>query len=426
VRVGQKVGAVAMISAVLVRAVMAATSPEHLGVATCASSLCHGSVQPLNVSHVQQNEYVVWSQFDPHSRAYRSLLEERGRAIGRRLGLSAPHTAPQCLSCHSDDVPAAARGERFQVADGVGCEACHGAAETWLATHHQTDVEAPAKHVDNVSRGLADLPSTAVRAKVCMSCHVGDNDRLATHRMMAAGHPRLSFELDTYTELWRTAGGREHYLPGAASAAVAQPIATWLQGLTAVTDRSFALLLARTRKQSVSLPEFALFNCYSCHRSMRVAGWGSAEAEADLPPGTLRLPDGAPRLLVAVGVELSLTAVPQFQRDFAALQRAYAEGTADVAAPIETTRADLRRIESALRVRKWTRQDTERALQGISKAAKKGCDGNGAATGGARFGSAREAGHRRPVWSVGAGQSLRLRALRRGAATFQYSLARYH
>ena len=37
------------------------------------------------------------------------------------------------------------------------------------------------------------------RARLCLSCHLGNRDRLVTHRLMGAGHPRLSFELDTFT-----------------------------------------------------------------------------------------------------------------------------------------------------------------------------------------------------------------------------------
>jgi hypothetical protein len=40
-----------------------------------------------------------------------------------------------------------------------------------------------------------------VRAKLCLSCHFGTEDKFATHRIMGAGHPRISFELDTFTEI---------------------------------------------------------------------------------------------------------------------------------------------------------------------------------------------------------------------------------
>ena len=39
------------------------------------------------------------------------------------------------------------------------------------------------------------------RARLCLSCHFGDPLRFANHRIMGAGHPRMSFELDTFTAL---------------------------------------------------------------------------------------------------------------------------------------------------------------------------------------------------------------------------------
>ncbi len=41
----------------------------HLGVATCAASQCHGSAIPRDATGVLQNEYVTWTQSDPHSKA---------------------------------------------------------------------------------------------------------------------------------------------------------------------------------------------------------------------------------------------------------------------------------------------------------------------------------------------------------------------
>ncbi len=39
----------------------------------------------------------------------------------------------------------------------------------------------------------------AARAALCVSCHLGADDRFATHEIMGAGHPRLSFELDAFS-----------------------------------------------------------------------------------------------------------------------------------------------------------------------------------------------------------------------------------
>ena len=86
---------------------------KHMGVATCASSQCHGSAVPRDGSNVLQNEYVTWTQSDPHSRAYDTLSNELSLAMARRLGLGSASTAGICLDCHADNVPAGRRGEKF-------------------------------------------------------------------------------------------------------------------------------------------------------------------------------------------------------------------------------------------------------------------------------------------------------------------------
>ena len=112
-----------------------ATAPTHLGVASCAGNNCHGAVEPFKTSRVAQNEYLIWSQKDKHARAFKALTEERGRRIAQNLGLPDAEHADICLDCHADNAPQGQRGAGFQLADGVGCEACHGAASSWLGTH---------------------------------------------------------------------------------------------------------------------------------------------------------------------------------------------------------------------------------------------------------------------------------------------------
>lgn len=342
---------------------------KHMGVATCASTLCHGSAQPLDARSVLQNEYVTWSHFDPHSRAYRVLLEPRGRAIGKRLGLKEAHTAKECLDCHTDNVPAAQRGERFQIADGVGCETCHGAAEGWLATHYS---ESGASHANNVAAGLVSTERPEVLAGVCMGCHVGDSSRLATHRMMAAGHPRLTFELDTYTEVWRTSGGREHFRRDADYAKrknQAASLTVWLAGLTETTRRSIAQVPLHTNKRA-ALPEFAIYNCYSCHRSMRVTGWG--DAESDGVPGVLRLQDASSRVLLALAGSFAVSGTAALRRDLAALQAAANDSPDRASAAAEQAQRSLAAVAAGLARTDATRAREERALAALAAAARRG------------------------------------------------------
>ena len=46
---------------------------KHLGVAACASSVCHGKIAPQPGRNVGLDEYKTWSQEDVHARAYLTL-----------------------------------------------------------------------------------------------------------------------------------------------------------------------------------------------------------------------------------------------------------------------------------------------------------------------------------------------------------------
>ena len=169
---------------------------RHEGVATCASSTCHAATQALGGHGIRQDEYFTWQQRDAHAGAYRTLLGERSRRMGAKLGID-PASDRACLSCHSDAVPALARGERFLVEDGIGCEACHGGSERWLAAHTEPGIAREEK----LRLGMTATWQPAVRAKLCLQCHQGDAVHPITHGMMAAGHPPLLFELDTFSAL---------------------------------------------------------------------------------------------------------------------------------------------------------------------------------------------------------------------------------
>ncbi len=264
---------------------------QRLGVASCAQSFCHGAAKPLAATRVQQNEYITWLNFDPHARAYATLRNAKSRAIARRLGLGDAYEEKVCLDCHTDLVPRAERGPKFQIDDGIGCEACHGSASNWIAPHHSGGNKS---HASNVERGLVALERPETRAEVCMSCHVGSGSRFASHTMMAAGHPRLSFELDTFTEIWRTSGGREHHRRDGSTTSGSR---TWLRGLVKSATLRLDLIAAHGKGQGV-MPEFAVYNCYACHRQMRVETWAGPQPDG-LAPGSLRFDDSALRVLSA-------------------------------------------------------------------------------------------------------------------------------
>ena len=174
----------------------------YTGVASCAGSTCHGRAEG-NGAVVRQDEIAIWQEpsasSGAHSRALAVLSGLRSRQIAATLGIDDPTGDPACLGCHATFAPAAERGPRFQLSDGVGCESCHGPAGGWIATHYTTLGSHPA----NLAAGLVPLENPQVRAGVCLDCHYGSakGNQFVTHRMMAAGHPRIVFELDLFSAL---------------------------------------------------------------------------------------------------------------------------------------------------------------------------------------------------------------------------------
>ncbi|HEU4531083.1 MAG TPA: multiheme c-type cytochrome [Steroidobacteraceae bacterium] len=341
---------------------------QHLGVATCASSLCHGSAKPLTASAVQQNEYVTWSHFDPHARAYRLLLEPRSQTMAKRLGLGPAQEARVCLDCHAESAPA--RGPRFQVSDGIGCESCHGPAGRWLATH---DDSPRVSHADNLANGLYPIEDPEARAQVCVACHVGDETRFASHRLMAAGHPRLSFELDTFTELWRTSGGREHFRRDADyEQRKPSPRASdvWIAGLMRATEAQLRFL--RGAHYYNALPEFALYNCYSCHRSMRFAYSAGRGLASSLEPGALRLDDSRLVMLSAVFAAVDPKWNEELRARTATLHRAAGSSRAETAtASLELSRL-LERAGARLEQQPLSVEQKRAVLRALVAGARQG------------------------------------------------------
>jgi len=266
----------------------------HRGVATCATSVCHGKVSPDTESTVWLNEYRVWLRKDFHSRAYRTLQTAQSKTIARKLGLPSAHAAKICLDCHTDNVPVAARGKRFQISDGVGCEACHGGSERWLESHAETTTS----HAANLAKGMYPTEQPLARARLCLSCHLGTKDKFATHQIMGAGHPRLSFELETFT-----VNQPAHYEVDADYRQRKPAISSvnmWLSGLAVTSLQTLELLQQPWFTDQTLVPELAFYQCHACHHPMDDLRWQPEGGSDALPPGMARLNDGSLQVLLAV------------------------------------------------------------------------------------------------------------------------------
>lgn len=276
-------------SAVNALATEAPAPGRHLGVASCAGSTCHGRQEPTGAV-VRQDEILHWqdesSPAGAHSRAWRVLGGARGRSIAARLGIGDPQSARMCLGCHAD--PAGAMGPSFHLSDGVGCEACHGGASGWIAGHYAVG----ATHAANVARGMVPLDDPRARANQCLDCHFGSSraGQWVDHRIMAAGHPRIAFELDLFSTLNRHWDEDADYVRRKRQPSA---VKTWAVGQAEALSRALALFAEPGRRREGMFPEFYFFDCHSCHR--RISDDPAYRPSAIANPGR-PIPPGMPPL----------------------------------------------------------------------------------------------------------------------------------
>lgn len=256
----------------------------RLGSQTCGGSTCHGAAKPWANSAVLQNEFVTWSTKDKHSEAYKALSSDRGKRIAKNLGIADATKEETCLNCHADNVPKAMQSKNFNIADGVGCEACHGGAVEWLGLH----VSGFGQREDYLEAGIYPTEDPKARAKLCLSCHLSDPRKSITHRIMGAGHPRIAFELDTFT-----ANQPAHYRIDADYKQRKQQstgVKVWAVGQAMAAQITVEALMDKNRNSAGIFPELYFFDCYACHHSMEEPRWQKRES-VNIGPGVPRLND---------------------------------------------------------------------------------------------------------------------------------------
>jgi Cytochrome c554 and c-prime len=340
---------------------------SHLGVASCASSACHGAATPAQGGTVQQNEYATWQTQDRHAKAYNLLFDERSVEIARKLGLEAAHTARVCLDCHADNVAEQRRGPEFQLTDGVGCEACHGGAEDWIRSHTVRDD--PNSHRRNLAAGLYPTGDPVARAELCLSCHLGDETKLVTHRLMGAGHPRLTFELDTFTTLQPA-----HFVIDddyRARKPVAGAAKTWAVGQAVALVQTLDGVLDPDLGRDGLFPELTFFDCYSCHKPISGDSWRE-RASLGLGPGVVRFNDANLIMLrVAAGV-IAPELAKELEWRGRALHQASRASAAEWTAAANELRATAQQTVEVFAQHEFGEQDLRGLLDALVKEGERG------------------------------------------------------
>jgi hypothetical protein len=272
-----------------------APAANWLGVNSCTARACHGNLGDDRVhGSIWGNEHTIWYERDRHARAYAVLFEPKGTEIARKLGLPQAHEARECLVCHAPAIesPQAVGGSHgvetraaeTLLAEGVGCEACHGAAERWLVPHTSAFWNTLTQAAKERDYGLIDTKDLTRRARRCAECHVGTADRDGdgspdrdmNHDMIAAGHPRLTFEMASHQSRmpahWTEKGENDRRRSGdfeARAWAIGQLVAAQAQ-LELLASRADA---ATANQPRAVWPELSEFNCFACHHQLETPSW---------------------------------------------------------------------------------------------------------------------------------------------------------
>lgn len=263
---------------------------KYIGPGSCAATSCHGSVKPVAGSRILQNEYSTWIVKDKHSQAYQALTREIGERIARILKLnSKAEESPKCLACHALYTTPERRGRPFELSDGVSCENCHGPASGWLGPHTTRDWP----HEKSVALGMRDTRDVIHRTEKCLECHLGTKEKFVDHEMIAAGHPDLFFELDSFSAVmprhWKSP--RESIPGKPVEDAAWAGVRDWSAGQAVQLRAEMERLTWRAKGERFDKkdvwPEYSELSCFACHHALVPAkdSWRQEHGFAGRRPG---------------------------------------------------------------------------------------------------------------------------------------------
>lgn len=348
---------------------VSAQNVTALGATTCGQATCHSAEKPWPNSSVTQREYVTWNAKDPHAKSFDVLKTAKANQIARDLGYARATSAKLCLDCHSFNIPQSMREATFNQAEGVTCEACHGPASNWLGVH-QAGLYFYQRNLDE---GMYPTTDPRARAELCLSCHMGTTEKFVNHRMFVAGHPRLPFELGFYTWFSEATPGRhagyshfsvdDDYLQR-------KPwpfgVRVWAIG-QAVQMRTFVELMTDPKTGQEGLfPEFAFFECHSCHNASLDG------RQANSQTGVPRIKDSNAFFVQLAAQMVDKRLAGQLRSDIARVRGAAGSSWGGMRAAAGQLRRSLNLLVTKLEQREFSDEDTRWALNQIAAAADRG------------------------------------------------------
>jgi len=347
---------------------------KYIGPGSCAATSCHGSVKPVAGSRILQNEYSTWIIKDKHSRAYQALTGDVGERMARILKLGAKaEEAPKCLACHTLSPSLEQRGRAFEVSEGVSCENCHGPASGWLGSH--TTRSWP--HEKSVALGMHDTRDVIHRTEKCLECHLGTKNKFVDHEMIAAGHPDLFFELDSFSAVmprhWKTP--RESDLGKPVEGPAWVGVREWSAGQAVQLCAAMERLAWRAKNERYDKkevwPEYSELSCFACHHALGPAkdSWRQEHGYGRRRPGDPAWNGSRYAVFRLLAQQMDSASAQELERQLSAVSGEMSKLNPDrntVASAASAAAPAAQRLAERLATMQYDQATTLRMLQRIS------------------------------------------------------------
>ena len=121
---------------------------------------------------------------------------------------------------------------------------------------------------------MTDTRNVIHRTEKCLECHLGTKEKFVDHEMIAAGHPDLYFELDSFSAVmprhWKVP--RESVPGKPVEEAAWAGVRDWSTGQAVQLSASMERLAWRAKGERGDKkdpwPEYAELSCFACHHSL--------------------------------------------------------------------------------------------------------------------------------------------------------------
>ena len=185
-----------------------------------------------------------------------------------------------------------------------------------------------------------------------------------THRIMGAGHPRLSFELDTFTALQPA-----HFKVDAdyrKRKGSWNGVQVWAIGQAIALNTALETLMDPKRGRDGLFPELVLFDCQSCHRPMNGKQW-QPRSTVGLGPGRVQLNDANLLMLQVITRHIDPEMADNLKNRARALHRASQTSYGALVEQAKQLHEVTSQMVGKFSSRKFSKGDLNALLKGVVK-----------------------------------------------------------